>query len=351
MSEEKKMILNMLKEGKITEDEALKLLEAIKESDGPRVESGFDEESFERKMEGFANKFASGVESLVKKTGQALSNIKLGYDFDVDFGNGKSYNLSKLKAETTKDFDLQIASGPYSLNIINRNGDTIIKSNHEDKLYVHADIKYDDKYIDEDFNFVDFRVNDHEIILETVKNKYKKQPYNANLTISIPQEMILSEITIQNVNGDADILGIKAERLIVEEVNGDIDIKYLNSNLIDLSNVNGDIKIEDSSSSTSKLNTVNGDIDLLSDNEKLNLVEADTVNGSIKVRLPEKRAIQLNCSSLIDNFKSTKLPDNFTVVKRKTRSLKAMTHDYRIDSDDRMDLELSTVNGKISFKY
>lgn len=351
MSEEKKMILNMLKEGKISEDEALKLLEAIKDSDEPKGEKRFDEESFERKMEGFANKFTSGVESIVKKTGQALSNIRLGYDFDVDFGNGKSYNLSKLKSETTRDFDHKIDSNSYSFNIINRNGDTVLRTNHEDKIHVHVDIRYDDKYIDDDFTFVDFRVDDHEIVLETVKNKYKKQPYNANLTISIPQDMNLSELTIQNVNGDSSIIGIQSDRLIVEDVNGDVGIKYIKADLIDLSNVNGDIKIEDSSSSTSKLNTVNGDIDLLSNNEKINLVEADTVNGSIKVRLPEKKAIQLNCSSLIDNFKSTKLPDNFTVVKRKTRSLKATTHDYRIDSDDRMDLELSTVNGKISFKF
>ena len=351
MSEEKKMILNMLKEGKITEEEALKLLEAIKEPSDTDHEASFDEESFERKMEGFANKFASGVESIVKKTGQALSNIKLGYDFDVDFGNGKSYNLSKLKAETTRDFDHRIASGAYSLNIINRNGDTIIRSNHEDKLYVHADIKYDDKYIDEDFNFVDFRVNDHEIILESVKNKYKKQPYNVNLTISIPQDMDLSELTIQNVNGDTNILGIKSNRLIVEEVNGDIGVKFFEADLVDLSNVNGEIKLEDCSSSTSKFNTVNGNINLLANNDKLRLVEADTVNGDIKLRLPEGRPIQINCSSLLDNFKNTKLPEAFTVVKRKTRSLKAMTHDYRVDSDDRVDLELSTVNGKISFKY
>lgn len=89
----------------------------------------------------------------------------------------------------------------------------------------------------------------------------------------------------------------------VDLVNGSLTIKGIDGNVqADL--VNGSIKVE-GASGDAILNSVNGSITLKYDDiANVNDIDADTVNGSIKISLPEDAGIKVDAETMHGSIKS-----------------------------------------------
>ena len=128
MSEEKKLILTMLKEDKISEEEALRLLEAIGQNEKEETEkTNFSkkEESFENSVNSFVSKIITGVETAINKAGDAINNM----DFDISNIN---ISGSKFNANTTKTYKIENIEEPINLFINNLQGAIQIQSHNQD---------------------------------------------------------------------------------------------------------------------------------------------------------------------------------------------------------------------------
>lgn len=396
MSEEKKLILKMLKEDKITEEEALKLLDAIGDKKEETFTSqsftdkGFDTTNFEKKVENFANKIVSGVDNALKTAGEKLKNVEVGYDFDLNLGDGKSFSFSRLKASTTKEIRIDLdGQEAYNLKVNNTNGYIEVLPWDEDYVRVFADIKYDDRYVDESFEFIKSGIQDGTINIDALNTEYKKQPFVANMKIYLPQSANYDNVTVESLNGHVSSEDIKANKFDVntvngsinldsmditeleaesvngaislesidvetsriEAVNGRINVENVKSPNLNLSTVNGQISIEDCDAKEITAETVNGAINFNGEASEVKLLNLETVNGKIGIDFYNlNRPTMLNCSSSTRVIQSINLPEKFIKVDRTKRNLQAFTGDYVEGRDSNLDINVTTLNGKISIE-
>ncbi len=111
MTEEKQLILNMLKEGKITVEEASDLLGAI----GDKKTRETD----------FAGKVTSAVDSILKKATEAIGAIDLDQAFDI--------NNFNLKGEVNTHKDIRVDDEIDEINIDLVNGEIYLEKDETDR--------------------------------------------------------------------------------------------------------------------------------------------------------------------------------------------------------------------------
>jgi len=126
----------------------------------------------------------------------------------------------------------------------------------------------------------------------------------------------------------------------IHVVNSDITISGVRSQ-IDASTVNGSIHVK-GTTTQAHLHSVNGNIDAsLEPDENDPIITAKTVNGSCHISLPATIATELHGSTVNGNIKCA-LP--LANMESSRRSLSG-----RIGAGDKGKIEVSTVNGNISF--
>ncbi|MFM1583347.1 SHOCT-like domain-containing protein, partial [Helcococcus ovis] len=91
MSEEKKLILKMLKENKISEDEALKLLDAI--GSNKNTEKNKKEDNTEFSTGNFVSKIINGVEKAINIASKKIENM----DFELINFSSQNFNAKTVK--------------------------------------------------------------------------------------------------------------------------------------------------------------------------------------------------------------------------------------------------------------
>src|SRR5690554_1046298 len=139
MKEEKMMILTMLEEGKITSEEAIKLLEALEDID---MANGFSQ-----------NSEAENENSQKKTSSSPLIFDTLG-DIGSDIGNALSSVFSSLRDVTqsigfktnyesiSKDIEYDLSHENPSLDLSGVNGSIKLKPIEGDKLKIKAVCQY-----------------------------------------------------------------------------------------------------------------------------------------------------------------------------------------------------------------
>lgn len=401
MSEEKRLILKMLKEDKITEDEALKLLEAIgdkeanfKEESAKKAEErqanfNFDSEKFEKRVEGFAERLVSGVDKIVRKAGEALQGIELGYDFDMSYEGEEMLSFSKLKSQTDRTFVIDLdQEKQYKLEVENRNGKIEIAKWDMPQIQVNAQIKFNSKYMDEDYEFVKYNLADDRVKIYADTASTGKQSFVADLLIYLP-EREFEKLTVGSTNGKVGLDDANIKEVEIETVNGSISAYKLLSNNLFLNTVNGSIILEEAKSNKSNVETVNGKIQMLDSqakeikastvNGKLELeginaevldlstvsgkiyiegdfeetkkINASTVNGKIEACLNDKEIparIVLNGQSRI--LDRVDLGESFKLLERDKKQMTFITRSYQLDKEGQLEISFETVNGRFEIE-
>ncbi len=162
-----------------------------------------------------------------------------------------------------------------TITLSNVDGDVIIQAWTGNRVDVKATKRGEAKDLDR----VEIIVNatPKHIHIET---DYPRHSNNIDVSVQyelmVPENAILE--TIRNVNGDIDVLGVEAS--------------------IKASTVNGKVKIEGSKSSV-EANTVNGKVSVTwAEFPKHGRVDMSTVNGKVKLYLPEKTNATVEATSM-----------------------------------------------------
>lgn len=175
----------------------------------------------------------------------------------------------------------------YKLNdggrfsISNVNGSIVVTGGSGDSVEIIA-IKKADSQKELDEIEIEISHTDNEITVETELGESDHWYSRGSNSGSVKYEVIVPEGTeldsVETVNGNVNISGVSG-KVVAESVNGDLDI----------SDLAGDVG----------LSTVNGSIDavfrVLEDEQR---VKAETVNGRVTIKLPEKSDVEISADTL-----------------------------------------------------
>lgn len=238
MNEEKKLILKMLQEGKISVDEAENLLNALGNEKGDNF------------INQFANKLSASIEKVISKAGEFVGNI----DFDEIIDNSKKFAANfSLSFEDEKEFEQDVED----IEIDIPNADVKVEKTQKNKIILNEKIYIKDKFAGS--NLLESKVEDGKLIIKLKDEETSKDDFNVKLKISLPKNSY-NDFSFETVNGYFMLKDVDFNNINVNTVNGEVVVENTTSN-IKAESVNGGMVAKN----------VNGNI------------ESKTVNGSIKL--------------------------------------------------------------------
>lgn len=369
MSEERKLILKMLKEDKISEDEALKLLDAIGSNEDIKTEPDYRAKSVIENTQHLADKLASSVDKVLKKTSEQINKFEFDYDYDLNFGFGKNkkYSFSKFKKELTTTLDFETnEENNKSIIISNFAGDIDYKSWDQNYIQVVAKIKYNDRYVDENYQFFKVEEIDNSINITTNSNEFRKQPFKVSFEISLPVEnithieaksvdgdlaaddIVAQSLRFSTVNGDIDIEDSTVTYVKVETTNGDIDAINIKGSNSEFSGVNGDIVLKELNHEQAHLTLVNGDVVIEYPGLDSKKIEVETLNGEIYVNIDESvKPIKVNAKKSNKYTGKIDISSDLDILEEDDIHVSASTKPLGESIDQALEIDLKTLNGKI----
>lgn len=299
ISEEKMFILKMLEEGKISSEEAARLIEAIEpqkrttdSSSGSKQQKkvnfndevskvkdrlnewknefkkNYSQKDFDRAVDEFSNR--------VEKVGKNLAYTTIGVadklvDFVGSFVDTNSFNVFGKYKAINKVFEVANINEGMELNVEAINGHILLKKHMENKVIIRTVVKSPVDNADEilDFsqneNLVTLKCNKignisvaHEIFLPSVKFK------NINLVTKngkvYVEDSISENFEAVTSNSNIDLMGVTSDKINVSTKNGRINFGYIIAKDINVNTINSVIEIRQLKTANINAVTKNGRI-------------------------------------------------------------------------------------------
>lgn len=288
MSEEKIMILKMLKDGKIDEEEALKLLNAVGEKKGEKnykpnkkrneIHIECDDYDVFDASDKFASKISNFVNKIVSKSletaekGMRDGHIYASYSFDDRFKNKKFATL-KLDVDKNKKYDL----------IINNTNEKVeILPSSSDQIEIYGKIYYTDKKtIPGDYEFINCFIDEKEILIEPNYSDLTKKDFSVSLKVLVPA-LSFAKVDVKTSNDKIVLDSVNCEELYLTTSNDRIKIEDSIIAKSELKTTNAPVKIKDAKFTDLLINTTNAEITM--HNTPFVNLEAHTTNAYVDVK-------------------------------------------------------------------
>lgn len=287
MNEDKKRILKMVEEGKVSAEEAFDLLEELEkatQTSEQRQEEivhelstavKFDEA---KKEDTVHQKFQSTKEKIFEFVDSALKKIK---DFDLDLNFGQSVEISHIFHQgdvLLKEMDFDLANGSLRL---------VPWSQNDVRIECHAKVYRVENQEQARQNFL----KDIIFAIEGQKLRFTTQQkwMKVEAVAYIPQvQYEKARVRIFNGSIQGDKLEVGSFR--VKTANGKIDLSEVTGRKLEAETANGHIKIWHSEVDDLEAETINGAVKLDGDFQS---VETQSFNGNLTTNLNGTR-----CKSL-----------------------------------------------------
>lgn len=324
MAIQKDRIMDLMRRGVITEEEALELLESSNEGDSesqeaPKAENkkntqtstdGYNNHDidFPDALKNVASQIADGARELFRGLSKAV-------DDNIEFGNGfpKVKSTShRVEKDIEGDFDkikVDVKAGKLSVKPGNNahvkveykiygaidNGDAASYLESKSKLGVEGDT-------------LEISVEDN---LRTA----------AYIELYLP-EKAYKALEVKLAHGDVKVEKTAVESFELNLINGEIEVSGVNSDKTDISSKNGNIKVEGGRADLLKVSLVNGNLRLTPDFEtgdvslvngnvlltetagKARELKVKNVNGDIKLSVPESLGLVGHVKATFGGYKT-----------------------------------------------
>lgn len=290
MSEEKIMILKMLKDGKIDEEEALKLLNAVGEKKGEkkykpnnkRNEIHFEGDDYDvfDASDKFASKISNFVNKIVSKSletaekGMRDGHVYANFSFDDgDRFKNKKFATLKLDVDKNKKYDL----------IINNTNEKVeILPSSSDQIEIYGKIYYTDKKtIPGDYEFINCFIDEKEILIEPNYSDLTKKDFSVSLKVLVPA-LSFAKVDVKTSNDKIVLDSVNCEELYLTTSNDRIKIEDSIIAKSELKTTNAPVKIKDAKFTDLLINTTNAEITM--HNTPFVNLEAHTTNAYVDVK-------------------------------------------------------------------
>ncbi|WAA11963.1 DUF4097 family beta strand repeat-containing protein [Fervidibacillus halotolerans] len=266
MEERRKQILERVKNGELSVEEAMKLLENLDE--GQQKEKCTTMETEFLKKEQFTeteeNKFKTATNKLANIFEQAVSKVK---EMDLDFYH--SVEVSHVFQQNYSQFTniyIDIPNGDVTVSVWDH---TDVRIECQGKVYREDNPeKGKEKFLKE----IEF-VQSDEILFFKSKDKFMK----VNAKIYIPEKMY-RKINVKLINGPITCEQLQAEKLDCNTANGKVRLASCSGRKGDLETVNGQVTIIDGDFGELDVETVNGKVNI---DGKFKKLDVETIGGTI----------------------------------------------------------------------
>lgn len=279
MSNEKMIILKMLKEGKINEEDALKLLDALDKKDYPNNKTP------EEKLNNIGPKIQSWVDAINSSVEKAISGI----DFSFFSNESKKYSSHRVCDLNLSINDLE----KPEIFIENKNSPVKIFSHDGDVIVLKGHISYDKNLIEEKYNFIDMYKENNKIFIKPnyPNNQIKKYPFACSVNLYLPKK-IYKMICIKNENSSIELNDLKADSIDACTSNSKIVLNFCHADDIKALSSNAKIILEGSSGKNISAHTSNSSI--YYQDSSFEFVDLKTSNSKIAVNNIDDNCIELN---------------------------------------------------------
>jgi DUF4097 and DUF4098 domain-containing protein YvlB len=283
MKEEKKRILKMVEEGKLTVDEAVTLLDELEKAQQTMEQKqeqivhelstavNFEES---KKEDPFQPKYQSTKEKIFDFVDSALKKIK---DFDFDLNFGQSVEISHIFHQgdvDLKDMDIDVANGSVKIAAWDQPD---LRIECQAKVFR---VENSDQARENFLRDVIFSVENQKLRFMTQQKWMKVESI-----IYVPKSQY-ERVRIRMFNGPVTGEELHVEDLRVKTANGKINLDRVNGKKAEVETANGKIKIISSLFDELEAETINGGIKLDGDFKK---VETQSFNGNISYKITGNR--------------------------------------------------------------
>ncbi|WP_270180094.1 DUF4097 family beta strand repeat-containing protein [Alkalihalobacillus sp. CinArs1] len=346
MNEERKMILTMIEEGKITAEEGAKLLSALGSTETKKEERAAEPQQ-ERPQSGY--RVGQFVESLIQK-------VK---DMDLDFNFGSSEEVEHVFSEQEVSFD--------AIDIHVRNGEVAFQTWDQDDVKI--DCKANIYRVSTTEGAKEKLLRDTYFSVDNGKMTFKSERADVklNVVIYVPAKEY-ERVWITTFNGDVSGETIRSAKAKLKTANGKVGIKASEVKDLEAESGNGSISVENTNGDVCELETGNGPITIDGTYKE---VEAQSINGAIRYALKEvvsgsaqlktvNGTIQVNVPkgmNLNGDLKSTIGTitadlDNMSVLREKQEiSHRMKKFKTEVDSENTYRIAATSTAGSITVAY
>ena len=357
MNEEKKMILDMLKEGKITVEQASDLLEAVGKDKAKNNE------------ESFIDKLSTSFEKVMKKTSETISN----FDFDLDLDSvniPNIYHINSQKSENQTKIDDEI--NEIEINLIN--GSLDIERAQENHIMVEEKVFFKNKE-DQKNDYLNIEVVEDKLLINVNEN-YRSLDASANVKLYLGKN-IYDKLDANIINGQVEICDVDFKENNIESTNarftlintaGNIDLKNTNGKIeirntngdLEVSNVNGSVYLTNVSGKNANVEVVNGSIRI----DGLNMENVDLASkaGSIRIfKIIDAKNVNMATqfgSVVVDtnefnkNIKALIKSSSYSIAEKFKNKLQTKDG-YQVSTDPEesdLDLDIKSAFGRVSLR-
>ncbi|MBM7631254.1 DUF4097 family beta strand repeat-containing protein [Geomicrobium sediminis] len=376
--EERKMILKMIDEGKISAEDGEKLMRAISNNSSntePTVSSSttrdksqlstevnweegnrrFDEQSDQNVNQDDNNRWSEGARWFSDFVESAVTKIK---ELDLDFNFGNAVEVNHIFQHTGMSEDL--------FNLSLENGAVELKTWDEPDVKLECTAKvYKASHVEEARN--SFLEN---TVFESIDNELhfytKSKRIKLNTTVYLPKKKLekvklytfngkvtvadadTTYLSIKSVNGSLDVDSVKTELLEAEALNGTVHVKGGTIDRIDLRTANGSVEL-DGSYKDIDAEALNGTIHCHFKDVKTGYASLNAGTGSVKVIVPDQVSTKAKLKTNVGSY-HWKLPNVDVHEEKRDFIQKTLTLVSNPNFEDQIRIDASTKTGSISIK-
>lgn len=306
MQEERKRILKMVEDGKLSVDEALFLLEELEKTNKIAAEKKdelvqelstavkFNEA---KKEEPLNYKFQSAKDKILDFVDSAFKKIK---DMDLDFNFGQSVDITHIFQQSDvsiQDVDIDIANG--KIEVVPW-GQSDVRIECKAKVYR---VETQDEARRNFLNDVSFAIDGHKLRFAT-QQKWMK----VEAVVYIPQGEY-DKVKVRMFNGPIDSQLLTVKTFKAKTANGKVSLQEMNSKYTEIETANGKISIQKSRIEQIEAETLNGSIHVDGAYEKIDL---QSFNGDVFCAVNEGNCQVIDAKAVAGKLE-LQLPDYVTV--------------------------------------
>jgi DUF4097 and DUF4098 domain-containing protein YvlB len=359
VQEEKKRILKLVEEGKLSVEEALSLLELLEKE--PKTFEQKQDDTFQelsntvhfdeaKKEESVHQKLQSTKEKIFDFVDTAFKKMK---DFDLDLNFGQSVEVSHIfhhQDVFIKNIDIEVANGSIKLIPWDQSD---VRIECQAKVYrVDNQDEARQNFLKDTYFAIEggklrfhiqqkwMKVDAAIFVPQTQYDRIRARIFNGPISGS---QLNVSDIKVKATNGKIDLSDFFGTKMEVETANG--HIKIINSQFDDIGaeTINGPIQL-DGDYKKIEMQSFNGDLVANLTGNRCHMITAKATTGSTDVYVPEGVAVN---GELKTNFGGFNVQlEGIRITEEKNEMIQKI---MRFKSDNpTMDIWADTKTGTIS---
>jgi len=282
--EMRELILQQVKEGKMTIEEAMTQLERLERLEPEQVQAIEERQDTEKvdaySVESLTTKLTSAVEGLVTKLRDS------DFSFSSNFGPEVTYSKS-----------FPFTGSDISLDLFNASA-TIVSSDAEDCELIVTGRPLRQQDADKALEQLQSAVK-HSVIGDRLVVSLRDKLVRAHVELYVPHHHF-NHLLVQTLNGEVRADGLDVENVRVQTANGRVVLHDVHASELLLNTGNGTVEVEGVEAELVHVRTGNGAVIVGGKYDKASL---KTGNGNIRAELATARPAKFELASLAGNIR------------------------------------------------